>query len=206
MKTLIRLGRYPGWYKSSLGAHFILLVLSYAGSIMNMKIFRKCHIQHPHPIIVLTEPCHDKNCILRLRLLSYRSLQESLGVQSCSRFEPPHDKTNKMACAPREDSDQPGHPSSLVRVFSERSMAILLVLSWGSSFSLHVWTIWPFIHLLRTGFTFIKYNRACLPFTQGLIHIISFPQMQISHSLILSLQFSPTLTTSLNYLPWKFQF
>ena len=24
--------------------------------------------------------------------------------------EPPHDKTNKMACAPSEDSDQPGHP------------------------------------------------------------------------------------------------
>ena len=25
-------------------------------------------------------------------------------------IEPPHDKTNKMACASREDSDQPGHP------------------------------------------------------------------------------------------------
>ena len=24
--------------------------------------------------------------------------------------EPPHDKTNKMACAPSEDLDQPGHP------------------------------------------------------------------------------------------------
>ena len=26
--------------------------------------------------------------------------------------EPPHDKTNKMICAPSEDSDQPGHPPS----------------------------------------------------------------------------------------------
>ena len=26
--------------------------------------------------------------------------------------EPPHDKTNKMACAPSKDSDQPGHPPS----------------------------------------------------------------------------------------------
>ena len=25
-------------------------------------------------------------------------------------YEPPHDKTNAMACAPSEDSDQPGHP------------------------------------------------------------------------------------------------
>ena len=31
--------------------------------------------------------------------------------------EPPRDKTNKMACAPSEDSDQPGHPPSLIRVF-----------------------------------------------------------------------------------------
>ena len=28
-------------------------------------------------------------------------------------FEPPHDKTNKMAYALSEDSDQPGHPPSL---------------------------------------------------------------------------------------------
>ena len=35
-------------------------------------------------------------------------------------FEPPHDKTNKMACAPSEDSDQPGHPPSLLRVFTVR--------------------------------------------------------------------------------------
>ena len=27
-------------------------------------------------------------------------------------YEPAHDKTNKMACAPSEDSDQPGHPKS----------------------------------------------------------------------------------------------
>ena len=30
------------------------------------------------------------------------------------RNEPPHDKTNKMACAPSEDSDQPGHLPSLI--------------------------------------------------------------------------------------------
>ena len=29
-------------------------------------------------------------------------------------IEPPHDKTNKMACAPSEDSDQPRHPPSLI--------------------------------------------------------------------------------------------
>ena len=36
-------------------------------------------------------------------------------------FEPPHNKTNKMT-APSEDSDQPWHPHSLIRVFAVRSM------------------------------------------------------------------------------------
>ena len=35
-------------------------------------------------------------------------------------YEPAHDKTNKMACAPSEDSDQPGRPPSLIRVFAVR--------------------------------------------------------------------------------------
>ena len=39
-----------------------------------------------------------------------------------NRLEPLHDKTNKMACAPSEDSDQPGHPPSLIRVFAVRSV------------------------------------------------------------------------------------
>ena len=29
-------------------------------------------------------------------------------------------QTNKMACAPSKDSDQPGHTSSLIRVFAVR--------------------------------------------------------------------------------------
>ena len=33
--------------------------------------------------------------------------------------EPPHDKTNKMTCAPSEDSDQPGHPPSLISPHEE---------------------------------------------------------------------------------------
>ena len=34
------------------------------------------------------------------------------------RNEPQHDKTYKMTCAPDEDSDQLGHPPSLIRVFA----------------------------------------------------------------------------------------
>ena len=31
---------------------------------------------------------------------------------------PPHDKTNKMICAPSEDADQPGHPPRVIRAFA----------------------------------------------------------------------------------------
>ena len=38
-------------------------------------------------------------------------------------FEPQHDK-NKMTCAPIEDSDQFGHPPSLIRVFAVRGRSL----------------------------------------------------------------------------------
>ena len=40
-----------------------------------------------------------------------------------STFEPPSDKTNKMICAPSEDSDLPGHLPNLIRVFAVRSVS-----------------------------------------------------------------------------------
>ena len=47
-----------------------------------------------------------------------------------SECEPPHDKTNKTAFVPSEDSDQPGHSPRLIRVFVVRSMG-----SWGPNVS-----------------------------------------------------------------------
>ena len=38
--------------------------------------------------------------------------------------ESTHEKTNKMACAPCKDSDQPRHLLSLIRVFAVRSMVV----------------------------------------------------------------------------------
>ena len=37
-------------------------------------------------------------------------------------FEPPHNKTNKVAMHPTEDLDQPGHPAQSDRAFAVRSM------------------------------------------------------------------------------------
>ena len=46
-----------------------------------------------------------------LGLLQYYIYFEAL---SSFTIEPSHDKTNKMTCAPSEDSDQPGYPPSLI--------------------------------------------------------------------------------------------
>ena len=53
-------------------------------------------------------------------------------------FEPPRDKTNKMNCAPSEDSDQPGHLPSLIRVF-----AVCMKKHWALKYLLSAqWRLW----------------------------------------------------------------
>ena len=58
----------------------------------------------------------------RIRSHEFYNIFYCFGIYTLSTYEPPHDKTNKMACAPSEDSDQPGHPPSLIRVFTVRMM------------------------------------------------------------------------------------
>ena len=55
-----------------------------------------------------------------------------------TQYEPPHDKTNKMS-APSEDSDQPGHPPSLTRVFAVH-MKKAWVLSYPLSAQQRLWS------------------------------------------------------------------
>ena len=58
------------------------------------------------------------------RCLLYRNVKSflELDIKRTRTFEmtnePQHDKTNNMACAPSEDSAQPGHPPCLIRVFA----------------------------------------------------------------------------------------
>ena len=75
-------------------------------------------------------------------ILHFVTLQESIAFHLkfyyyyttfIKTFEPPHDKTNTMSCAPSEDSDQPGHSPSLIRVFADAHV-IMLILSCGGSF------------------------------------------------------------------------
>ena len=56
------------------------------------------------------------------RLKGHLETKDNINFSAKQNFnkknEPPHDKTNKVACAPSEDSDMPGHPPSLIRVFA----------------------------------------------------------------------------------------
>ena len=72
--------------------------------------------------------------ILILPLVCYLDGQED-------KFELPRDKTNKMTCAPSKDSDQTGHPPSLIRVFAVR-MKKAWILNYPLSEQRRLWSDW----------------------------------------------------------------
>ena len=79
--------------------------------------------------------------ILHLRLWLCPLLSWVIRFRIYNVFEPAHDKTYKIACAPSEDSDQPGHPPSLIRVF-----AVPMKKDWVFSYPLsaqqRLWSDW----------------------------------------------------------------
>ena len=70
--------------------------------------------------------------------------------------EPRHNKTNKgVACGPSEDSDQPGHPPSLIRVFAVR-MKKSWVLSYSLSAQRRLWSDWAHSHFVGFFMSWLK--------------------------------------------------
>ena len=99
-----------------------------------------------------------KNLVPILKGMSSR--QEVVKPAKNKIIEPPHDKTNKMACAPSEDSDQPGQPPSLIRIFAV-CMKKAWVLSYPMSAQRRLWSDWAdaqadlslrWVHSLFVGF------------------------------------------------------
>ena len=86
---------------------------------------------------------HDRLWVLSLWANGKELSKQCLVLVASFSFtsEPPHDKTNKMACAPSENSDQPGHPPSLIRVFGVR-MKKAWVLSYSLSAQRRIWSDW----------------------------------------------------------------
>ena len=67
---------------------------------MRMISFNRRYVAGPESNLRLLDPQSDALSIL--------------GTQLQGIHEPPHDKTNKMAIAPSEDTDQSAHPPSLI--------------------------------------------------------------------------------------------
>ena len=98
----------------------------------------------------LNKPRHGKIRYLHVRfftkslhvsILLKQTVFETVSMPPHNQNEPPHDKTNKSACAPSEDSDQPGHPLSLIRVFAVR-VKKSWVLSYPLSARRRLWSDW----------------------------------------------------------------
>ena len=81
-----------------------------------------------------------KACVLSYPLSAQQRLWSDWAVL-CKDINEPHDKTNKMVCVPRQDSDQPGHAPSLIRVFVVR-IKKACVLSYPLSAQQRLWSDW----------------------------------------------------------------
>ena len=84
-----------------------------------LKLLPHAKYQIPLKLESMPESLFD----LLFSMLNFiHSISFSLFYLTQLTFEPPHDKTNKLACAPSEDSDQPGYSPSLIRVFAVHSV------------------------------------------------------------------------------------
>ena len=71
--------------------------------------------------------------------IGYSDVLTTTTITYYTRYEPQHYKTNKMACAPSKDSDQPGHPPSLISLCCP-----------------HEETLGPYLPVERTAKTLIR--------------------------------------------------
>ena len=73
--------------------------------------------------------------------IRYNAIRNGFWSGFNMKIEPRHGKTNKMICAPSEDSDQPGHPPSLIRVCAVR-LKQNWILSYPLSAQRRLWSDW----------------------------------------------------------------
>ena len=162
--TAKALARLLGWAVSpepSLVAYMICTIISWAGSY-GVSWYQFLIVSVPeHCTFKLLTYWHrlpvGQNAIFFFFLVSSYLFQfvhciRDASVTDClsertdailkeSLFEPHRHKTNKMACAPSEDSDQPGHPPSLIRVFAVR-LKKARILSYPMSALRILWSDW----------------------------------------------------------------
>ena len=104
-----------------LSENFPFLVVKYS-IYLNMRVFvmkfKIAFIRRLMRLAGILEPfCFCVDCNNKMFNISFQLKHDRVGIM---KFEPAHDKTYKVACAPSEDSDQPGHPPRLIGVFAVR--------------------------------------------------------------------------------------
>ena len=153
VKTQISLGIHPVWSESSLCAQWVAkdprflhadsnnsdqigqmprLIWVYAGCTGHFVGFVMLWL-HFFPVSkeeleTLAITCHRICVVSSKKVLTEWQAWNEL----------PHDKTNRLTCAPSKDSDQPGHLPSLIRVFADHMKK-----HWTLNYLLSVqWRLW----------------------------------------------------------------
>ena len=103
-------------------SHYLLLTIPHQSCFL----LYKCRIGE----VIFARRCFHNGNVVVLIMTRWKSIgyphshgmdqNEYLGHATCGsgEYEPRYDKTNTITCASSEDSDQPGHPPSLMRVFA----------------------------------------------------------------------------------------
>ena len=131
--------RYANWYKHLYNNQWHTWTSSIlwpcSGSLKRQKTeIPFCSIQSALDKLCKKEQHHVCIFTMGSSVLAYTSAIKHLKNQL---YEFPHDKTNKMACAPSKHSDQTGR----IRVFAGR-MKKTLVLSYPLSAQRRLWSDW----------------------------------------------------------------
>ena len=113
-----------------------LLLLLIINWNLTCQLFWKSHGRESAKMTIFNR-LFKQSCV---RSKSYDNLHRG-DVWKFIWFDLPHDKTNKMACAPSEESDQPGHLPSLIRAFTV-CMKEPWVLSYPLSTQWRLWSDW----------------------------------------------------------------
>ena len=121
---------------------------------MRMISFNRRHVAGPESNLRLLDPQSDSLSML--------------GTQLQGIYEPPHDKTNKMAIAPSEDTDQPAHPPSLIRVFAVH-LKKYWVLSYQLSALRRLWSDWADLFLRWAQIFFVGFIMRWLTFRKCIL-------------------------------------
>ena len=130
VKTLIRLGRCPGWSESSLGTHAILS----GGGSYHLRAY------HSDPVVLdrhgWTNSVDPHQIAPEGAVWSGSALFHAVWIIWATLWQ-----NQQNDCAPSEDSDQPGPPPSLIRVFAD-CMKKAWVLSYPLSRQQRLWPHW----------------------------------------------------------------